>query len=463
MTRHLKIGAAYHGVGGPGQHELWKNPELEPDSGVRIEKYIEWARIAEEGKLDFFFIADSTFITPDSPPHYLNRLEPLTILAAVATATSRIGLVGTLSTSYNSPFNTARRFASLDLISGGRAGWNIVTSTDEGTAGQYGREEHYDYAERYGRAREHVRVVQELWDSYEDDAFPYDVPGDRFVDRSKLHPVSHHGRYYDVEGPLNAIRSAQGQPVIFQAGDSDEGRDLGAAVGEGIFTFAPTLEAGKAFAADIKARARTLGRSADEVLVLPGVAPIVADTVEEARAIERAVHDAKPFDKQLAIFSRAFGWHDFTRYDLDAPFPELGDIGELSARTQSRRIKEHARTHGLTLRETVLHFSGFRPSPFTGTAQTVADELERWFEEGALDGVILLQNLPSDFRRFTGEVLPLLRARGLFRDEYEGSTLRGHLGLAVPENRHTATARTAAARTAATAARTAPTAARATA
>jgi FMN-dependent oxidoreductase (nitrilotriacetate monooxygenase family) len=440
-TRHLKIGAAYHGVGGPGQHSLWKNPELAPDAGVRIEKYIEWAQIAEEGKLDFFFIADSTYITPDSPPHYLNRLEPLTILAAVSTATSRIGLVGTLSTSYNSPFNTARRFASLDLISGGRAGWNIVTSTDEGTAGQYGREQHYDYTERYGRALEHVRVVKELWDSYEDGAFPYDVEADRFVDASKLHPVHHHGQYYDVEGPLNAIRSAQGQPVIFQAGNSDEGRALGAEVGEGIFTFAPTLEAGLTFFSDIKARALARGRGADEILVLPGVSPIVADTVEEARAIEKALHDAKPFDKQLGIFSRSFGWHDFTQYDLDAPFPELGDIGELSARTQSRAIKEHAREHGLTLRETVLHFTGFTPSPFTGTAETVADELERWFTEGALDGIILLQNLPSDFRRFTGEVLPILRRRGLFREDYETDTLRGHLNLPVPENRHTLAAR----------------------
>ena len=215
MTKQLHIGAAYHGVGGPGQYTLWADPELEPDSGLRVEKYVEWARIAEDAKLDFFFIADSTYITPDSPPHYLARLEPLTLLSAVAMVTTHIGLVGTVSSSYNSPFNVARRFASLDLISHGRAGWNVVTTQDEGTAGNYGRKQHYDYAERYGRAHEIVGVVQDLWDSYEDDAFPYDRETGQFVDVSKLHEVDHHGQYFDVEGALNITRSRQGQPVIF--------------------------------------------------------------------------------------------------------------------------------------------------------------------------------------------------------------------------------------------------------
>lgn len=435
--RRLRIGAAYHGVGGPGQHELWKNPELSPDAGIRIDKYIEWAKIAEDAKLDFLFIADSTYITPDSPPHYLARLEPLTILSAVAVATSRIGLVGTLSTSYNSPFNAARRFASLDLISDGRAGWNIVTSADEGTAGNYGLEQHYDYAERYGRALEHVRVVQQLWDSYEDDAFVYDVDGDRFLNETKQHAAHHRGTYYAVDGALNVTRSKQGQPVIFQAGDSEEGRELGSQVGEGIFTFSPTFESAQSFYSDLKTRALAKGRSVDDVLVLPGISPIVADTVERAREREKAVHDAQSFAKQLAQFGRGFGWHDFSQYDLDAPFPDLGDIGDFSARTHSRAVKAYAAENRLSLRETVLHFTGYHPSPFTGTAQTVADELEKWLLGGALDGFILLLNLPSEFRRFNAEVLPILRARGLFREDYESDTLRGHLGLQVPENRYT--------------------------
>jgi FMN-dependent oxidoreductase (nitrilotriacetate monooxygenase family) len=351
--------------------------------------------------------------------------------------TSRIGLVGTLSTSYNSPFNTARRFASLDAISRGRAGWNVVTSTDEGTSGNYGRDKHFDYEERYGRALEHVRTVQELWDSYEDDAFPYDVEGDVFLDVSKQHPVDHRGKYYAVRGALNVTRSQQGQPVIFQAGNSDEGRDLGAEIAEGVFTFAPSIEQAKAFYSDIKSRAIARGRRPEDILVLPGISPIVADTVEEARAIEQALHAEDDFDKKLAQFGRSFGWHDFSQYDLDAPFPELGDIGELSGRTASRAVKAYAKENGLTLRETVTHFTAHRPSPFVGDAKTIADSLEEWLNAEALDGIILLQNIPSDFRRFTSEVLPLLRERGLFRSEYESDTLRGHLGLAVPENRHT--------------------------
>ncbi|AMM22292.1 monooxygenase [Frondihabitans sp. PAMC 28766] len=436
MTKQLHIGAAYHGVGGPGQYTLWADPELEPDSGLRVEKYVEWAHIAEDAKLDFFFIADSTYITPDSPPHYLARLEPLTLLSAVAMVTTHIGLVGTVSSSYNSPFNVARRFASLDLISHGRAGWNVVTTQDEGTAGNYGRRQHYDYTERYGRAHEIVGVVQDLWDSYEDDAFPYDRETGQFVDVSKLHEVDHHGQYFDVEGALNITRSRQGQPVIFQAGNSEEGRDLGAETAEAIFTFAPSLEAAKAFYSDIKTRAVAAGRRADDILILPGINPIIGDTVEEARERERAIDAAKPFDRQVAAFSRSFGWHDFTRYDYDAPFPDLGDLGELSGRTRSRTIKDYAASSGLTLRQTVIHFTASPPSPFVGTAETVADTLEKWLVEGGLDGIILLQNLPSDFHRFADEVIPLLQDRGLFRREYESSTLRGNLGLDVPENRH---------------------------
>ncbi|QJY49172.1 NtaA/DmoA family FMN-dependent monooxygenase [Pseudonocardia broussonetiae] len=447
MPRQLKLGAVLFGVGGPGDHDTWRHPEVPLDASTDIRWYVERARQAEAALFDLVFIVDSQFITPDSPPHYLNRLEPLTLLSAVAVQTERIGLVGTLTTSYNSPFNLARRLGSLDLISGGRAGWNVVATGDGGTAANYSRDEHYDYAARYGRALESVRVCQGLWDSYEDDAFAVDKAAEEFVDPSRLHRLDHSGEHFSsVRGPLNISRSPQGRPVIFQAGDSEEGRDLGAEIGEGIFTHAPTLEAGVAFARDIRARAQAKGRDPRHVVVMPGITPVVADTDEEALAIEEARRRdrfERDFPKTLAQFGRPFGWHDFSGYDLDAPFPELGDLGSTSFRTQAERIKAVARDEGLTLRETVLRFTASTPAPFVGSARTVADRIQEWFEAGALDGLNVHVTVPSEFARFTDGVLPLLRARGVVRDAYDSTTLRGHLGLPVPENVHTAARATA--------------------
>lgn len=437
-TRQLKLGAVLMGVGGPGQHATWLSPEIPGNASVDIDWYIERARQAEAAKFDLVFIVDSQFITPDSPHHYLNRLEPLTLLSALAVSTRNIGLVGTLTTSYNEPFNVARRFASLDLISRGRAGWNVVATGDGGTAGNYSRDEHFDYATRYGRALEHVNVVKGLWDSYEDDAFPRDKENGVFLDRSRQHQLNHKGEYFSVVGPLNIERSPQGQPVIFQAGDSTEGRDLGATIADAIFTHAPTLEAGQAFYQDIKARAAAQGRNPDHVLILPGVSPIIGDTDEDARAKEEAILGSKSFERALAEFGRPFGWHDFSQYDLDAPFPEVGDLGDRSFKTQAERIKALAKENGYTLRETVLVVSTSRRSPFVGSALTVADEIQRWFEGRAFDGLNIHTSVPSEFARFTDEVLPILRERGLVRSEYESTTLRGNLGLPIPENVHTA-------------------------
>ena len=233
--RQIKLGLVPTGAGGPGNHNRWLDKDIPLDSSVNIDWYIDVARQAEDAKFDLIFIVDSQFITEHSPPHYLNRLEPLTLLSGVATRTSHIGLVGTLTTSYNEPFNVARRFASLDLISRGRAGWNVVTSGDAGTAGNYGRDEHYDYDTRYGRAVEHVAVAQGLWKSYRDGAFVRNRETAEFLDRSKLHALNHVGEHFKVVGPLNIERSPQGEPVIFQAGNSEQGRALGARVGEGIF------------------------------------------------------------------------------------------------------------------------------------------------------------------------------------------------------------------------------------
>lgn len=444
MTRRsLKLGAVLLGVGGPGQHSTWLNPEIPGDASVDIRWYIARAQEAEAAKFDHVFIVDSQFITPDSPHHYLNRLEPLTLLSAIAVHTSHIGLVGTLTTSYNDPFNVARRLASLDLISGGRAGWNVVATGDGGTAGNYGRAEHYDYTTRYGRALEHVRVVQGLWDSYEDDAFPRDKQARVFFDRSRQHALHHVGEHFSVVGPLNIQRSPQGQPVIFQAGDSDEGRDLGAGIGDAIFTHAQSIEQGQAFARDIRARAAAKGRNPDDILIVPGISLVIADTDEQAREKEREILGGLDFHRALAELGRPFGWHDFSQYDLDAPFPELGDLGDRSFRTQAERIKKLARDNGFTLRQTVEHQLTSRRSPFVGSPVTVANEIQRWFDAGAFDGINVSVTVPSEFARFTDTVLPILRERGVTRTEYEASTLRGNLGLPIPTNVHTIARRTA--------------------
>ncbi len=298
--RTLKLGAVLFGVGGPGQHTTWLDPDIPTNASVDVRWYIARAQQAEAAKFDHVFIVDSQFITPDSPHHYLSRLEPLTLLSAIAVHTHHIGLVGTITTSYNEPFNVARRLASLDHISGGRAGWNVVTSGDAGTAGNYGRDEHYDYATRYGRALEHVRVVQGLWDSYESDAFPRDRARGEFFDRTRQHTLDHRGEYFGVVGPLNLERTPQGQPVIFQAGDSEEGRDLGASIAEAIFTHAPSLAQAQEFRREMRARAAAKGRDPEHVLIVPGISPVIADTDAEARAKDDAARGGRSFERALA-------------------------------------------------------------------------------------------------------------------------------------------------------------------
>ncbi|HUD37763.1 MAG TPA: LLM class flavin-dependent oxidoreductase [Streptosporangiaceae bacterium] len=436
--RQIKLGAILTGVGGPGQHFRWLDPEIPGDASIDVNWYIDYARQAQAALFDLVFIVDSQFITPDSPPHYLNRLEPLTLLSALAVTTQNIGLVGTLTTSYNDPFNIARRLASLDLISGGRAGWNVVTSGDAGAAANFSRDEHFDYDTRYGRGLEFVQVTQGLWDSYEDDAFPRDRQARMFLDPARQHALNHRGEHFTVAGPLNISRSKQGQPVIFQAGDSEQGRDLGAAMGEGIFTHAASIEAGQAFYTDIKTRALAKGRNPDDIIILPGVSVVVGDTDAHAREIEHelqlADHD---FDRALAELGRPFGWHDFRQYNLDAPFPDVLHVAERSFRTQAERINKLAKDNGYTLRQTVQHLSAPRPSPFVGSPATVAGQMRRWFDERALDGFNIFVGHPSQFRRFTKDVVPILQELGVYRTEYESDTLRGNLGLPIPQNRYT--------------------------
>lgn len=432
--RQIKLGAVTMGSGGPGRHNLWLDPELPADASVNIDWYIDIARQAEAALFDLIFIVDSQFITPGSPSHYLNRLEPLTLLSALAVSTKRIGLVGTLTTSYNSPYNVARRLGSLDLISKGRAGWNVVTSGDAGTAGNYSRDEHYDYDTRYGRAAEHVQVVQGLWNSYEEDAFVRNRETGQFLDPSKQHALNHKGEHFSVVGPLNIQRSPQGQPVIFQAGDSEQGRDLGAATADVIFTQAASIEQGQAFYRDVKGRAARLGRDPEQILILPGAEIYVGDTDDHAREIEEHFHHADhSFELALKEFGRNFGWHDFSQYDLEAPFPQESlEFARSSFFTNAKRIADQAREKAFTLRQAVEFGRKMRPGAFVGSAHTVAQKMADWFEARALDGFNIYIGHPSQFSRLTQEVIPLLQERGLYRMAYEGATLRESLGLKIP-------------------------------
>ncbi|MCW2540940.1 MAG: FMN-dependent oxidoreductase, nitrilotriacetate monooxygenase family [Frankiales bacterium] len=437
MTRKLHFGLHPYGVGGPGSDGLWKDPRVAKNASVDIKYYIAQAKLAESGLFDAFFIVDSQFINASYPAHYLNRLEPLTLLSAVATHTTNIGLVVTASSTYNSPFNLARRVASLDHISDGRAGWNVVTSFDSQVSKNFGLDEHLDYATRYGRALEFVEVARGLWDSYEDDAFPADVERGVFLDPGKLHALNHVGEHFKVAGPLNLARSKQGQPVIFQSGVSEDGRNLAAQIAEGIFSPGESLESSREHYADVKRRAAALGRNPDDIVILPNGSPVVASTDEKAYARSREVYEEdNDFNRKLAFFGRTFGAYDFTQHDLDAPFPALSaDLSERGGRRGADLVQQAAEK-GWTLRQTVEATSQYKPGPFVGSPQTVADSIQTWFEAGALDGLNLAFRLTEDLENFIGTVVPILQQRGLFRTEYEADTLRGNLGIPFPINRH---------------------------
>lgn len=433
--RQLHLGAILSGVG--TTQNGWRHPDLPGDASVSIDWYIENARKAEAAKFDLVFIVDSPFITPDTAPHFLNRLEPLTLLSAVAVATSRIGLAGTLTTSFWEPYNVARQFGSLDLISKGRAGWNVVTTGLEGAAGNYSRDEHFDHALRYRRAAEFLDVVKGLWDSYEDDAFPRDKAAGRFLDKAKQHRLDHRGEFFSVTGPLNIQRSRQGQPVIFQAGASDDGRNFAARRADAIFAATPTYEDGLSYYTDVKARAKGFGRDPEQLVVLPGISPIVGATDAEAEAKYRELAGLESLETGLGFLSRSFNDHDFRQYDLDAPFPDVEHIGLNSQQSATKRILGEVRAENLTLRQVVQRLSAPRGA-FVGSPETIANELQRWFENGAADGFVVFEPLPGQLELFVELVVPILQARGLFREDYEGATFRESLGLPVPTNRYTA-------------------------
>ena len=441
--RQLKLGAMVHGVGhGWGE---WRHPQARPNASTDFGFYKQQTQLAEGAKFDFVFIADSLHIHEKSSPHYLNRFEPLTILSALAALTSNIGLVATVTVSYTEPYQVARQFASLDHISDGRAGWNVVTSWLSGTADNFGKAEHPPHAVRYRIAQEHVAVVKGLWDSWEDDAFAYNKQTGEFFTPGKLHALEHKGEFFSVKGPLNIARSRQGQPVIFQAGTSEDGRNFAAGNADAIFVSAEGFDEARAYYQDLKKRAQGFGRDARELSILPGIRPIVGrDAAEVEDRYQQAVALVSIEDAIVAL-GRPFNDHDFSQYPLDAPFPELGDLGANSQKGGSDRIKQLARDEGLTLREVALRFSQPRRD-FVGTPEQVADAIEHWFENGAADGFIINSLLPDGLQYFTEQVVPVLQRRGLFRSEYSGHTLRDNLGLPVPANRYARPVATDAAR-----------------
>ncbi|MFF2481055.1 LLM class flavin-dependent oxidoreductase [Paenibacillus sp. NPDC058071] len=431
-NRTLKLGARVFGL---GQYRSgWRQSDVPSNAAISFTHHKEQVLQAEAGKFDFVFFADHVYINEGSAPRMLNRFEPLTLLSALASVTSNIGLVGTVTTSYSEPFTVARQFASLDQISGGRAAWNVVTTGLEGAAQNYGRDQHFDHSIRYQRAEEHLKVVRGLWDSWEDDAFVYDKENNVFFDQSKLHTLDHKGEYFSVKGPLNIARSEQGQPVVFQAGGSKSGRELAAKSADAIYTLPETIEEAKAFYKDIKGLAATYGREPEEIMIFPGIQPVVGKTEEEALQKYRKATAFISLEEGLQQLGFFFSGVDFSQYDPDAPFPADIVIGN-SYRSLAERIVRVAGEDKLTLRETAIRFAS--PSlTFVGTPEKIADEIQTWFEAEAVDGFFVWPPYLEGLKDFVEQVVPVLQARGLFRTEYEHGTLRENLGLGIPANRY---------------------------
>lgn len=433
QIRKISFGIMLQGAG--SHMHAWRHPSSPVDASVNFDFIKNTALKAEAAGIAFGFVADGLYINEKSIPHFLNRYEPLTVLSALASVTSRIGLAGTVSTSYSDPFTVARQFASLDLLSGGRAGWNAVTTPLEGTARNYSRQ-HPEHALRYEIAQEYLDVVKGLWDSWDDDAFIRNRETGQFFERDKLHQLDHKGRFFQVEGPLNIQRSAQGQPVVFQAGSSDAGIGLAGRHADAVFTHSVSLEENRIFRTRVQQAAIAQGRGADDVKIFPGIGPIVGRTRAEAEEKYRIIRELITLDDALAYLGRYFDHHDFTQYDPDAPFPELGDIGRNSFRSTTDRIKQVAREQGQTLREAALAAASPRDQ-FIGTPEKIADDLVRWIEAGAADGFILgFPVIAEGLEDFTALVLPILKDRGYFDGELSGSTLRENLGLPFKTSRY---------------------------
>ncbi|UZE51772.1 LLM class flavin-dependent oxidoreductase [Rhodopseudomonas sp. P2A-2r] len=435
--RQLRLGAFMRPV---SIHTgAWRYPGALPDANFNFPALKQMIRKLEAGKFDAFFMADHLAVL-NMPiealkrSHTVTSFEPFTLLSALAAVTDHIGLVATGSTTFDEPYHVARRFASLDHVSGGRAGWNIVTTSNPDAALNFGLDDHMEHAERYKRAREFYDVVTGLWDSFADDAFPRDVESGIYMNPDKMHVLDHKGKYFKVRGPLNIARPVQGWPVIVQAGASDDGRQLAAETAEAVFTGGGAIGDAQKLYADIKGRMDRLGRNRDHLKILPGAFVVVGDSVEEARE-KRALLDSKVhYANAIASLSISLGT-DASGFDPDGPLPD--NIPETNASKSGRqRVIDLAARENLTVRQLAQRLGGYGGSAFVGTPTTIADQVQEWLETEASDGFnIMFPYLPEGLNDFVDKVIPELQRRGIFRTEYEGTTLRENLGLPRPENR----------------------------
>jgi FMN-dependent oxidoreductase (nitrilotriacetate monooxygenase family) len=429
---HLNVNLLHSGV----YASAWRLPESDPRAFFDVGHYVRVARIAERGKLDAIFLADTPAVTDRIDYRPFLSMEPTIVLAAVAASTSHIGLIATASTTYNEPYNIARRFATLDHTSGGRVGWNAVTTADAAASRNFGFPHVLEHKARYDRAKEFAEVVHALWDSWEDDAFVGDKATARFVDTSKVHPIAHRGTYYSVAGPLNVPRSPQGRPVTEQAGGSNDGRDLAAAQAEVVFTLAQTIEEGAAYARDLRARTVAYGRSGESIVILPGLATVIGSTEAEAKRRQDELWELVPAEYSLARLASTLQI-DPAALELDKPLPDPLPLPANANHTMFQGTVNLARRGNLTVRQLLRALGGgVGHRIIVGTPEYIADDIAAWFRAGAADGFNLMPDvLPTGLEVFVDTVVPILQRRGLFRKDYSGSTLRDHFGLARPPSR----------------------------
>jgi len=436
-SRQLRLGAFMRPVS--IHTSAWRYPGAYPDANFNFAHLKRFVQTLERGKFDAFFMADHLAVM-NMPMAALKRsatvtsFDPLTLLPALAAVTEHIGLIATASTTYNEPYHVARKFASLDHISGGRAGWNLVTSANPHEAMNFGRDEHMEHGERYHRAREFFDVVTGLWDSWADDAFIRDVESGIYFDPEKLHVLNHEGEHLKVRGPLNVARPIQGWPVIVQAGASEAGRQIAAETAEAVFTGVNTIADARSFYADVKSRMANLGRERDHLKILPGAFVIVGDSVAEARAKKKKLDSLVHPDSGIASLLVRLG-HDVSSFDLDGPLPEIPESN--ASKSGQQKLIEMARREKMTVRELAQYVGGaFGTLEMIGTPETIADQMEEWLETEACDGFnVMFPYLPAGLDDVVDRVVPELQRRGLFRRDYEGKTLRENLGLPRPQNR----------------------------
>jgi N-acetyl-S-(2-succino)cysteine monooxygenase len=441
MTAKMCLAAYFNPTG----HHVasWRHPRAQIDAHINMRHYIEIAQTAERAKFDMIFLADSVAMREahmdalSRSVQFVAHFEPLTLLSALAMVTEHIGLVATASTTYNEPFHVARKFASLDHISGGRAGWNVVTSVQMGEARNFGRNSVDPHAVRYERAAEFVRIVTGLWDSWDDDAFVRDAESGLFFDPGKMHVLDYKGKYYSVAGPLNVPRPVQGWPVIVQAGASDEGRETAAEFAEAIFSPHINLDAAKSYYDDVKGRMSKYGRDPAHLKILPGLSVVVAETDAEAAAdyeyLQSLIHPIVGRE----ILSTMLGGVDLSPYPMDGPLPELAP-SESGSRGHYDSLVAKARKENLTIRQLGAWCAGARgKNAIHGGYKRIADYMEEWFVKGACDGFCVLPPyIPGAHDDFCNLVIPELQRRGLFRTEYEGTTFRENMGLPRPDSRY---------------------------